>query len=220
MAEDPSSPSIQTPGDPAGTRSSVSAQLLHVVSHLTDLFRKHPGTEPEEENPISTQRGAELTSVGPEGIGANPGADNQPRNPQKAWNQYYQRGWDKTHSQTGEAWGTDWLKADEPGLKDIGKAIGKKIESRTQRKPHTDKQHTQTGSTTQQQKPSPVTPTNNVVRPTTSVYTASSGEQIQQTPRTAKPSENVIVDTAAATGTGYEPVTETQKKKKKNKNKK
>jgi hypothetical protein len=73
---------------------------------------------------------------------------------------------------------------------------------------------------TQQQKPSPVTPTNNVVRPTTSVYTASSGEQIQQTPRTAKPSENVIVDTAAATGTGYEPVTETQKKKKKNKNKK
>ena len=68
-------------------------------------------------------------------------------------------------------------------------------------------------SQTQQQKP---TPANNVVRPTTAVYTASSGEQIQQTPRTAKPVENVIVDT----GTGYEPATETQKKKKKNKNKK
>jgi hypothetical protein len=81
---------------------------------------------------------------------------------------------------------------------------------------------------TQQQKPSHVTPVtpvtlaSNVVRPTTAVYTASSGEQIQQTPRTSKPVENVIVDTAAATGTGtgYEPVTETQKKKKKNKNKK
>ena len=91
---------------------------------------------------------------------------------------------------------------------------------------------------TQQQKPSPVThvtpvasvtpitPVNNVVRPTTSVYTSSSGEQIQQTPRTAKPVENVIVDTGTGTGsgtgsgTGYEPVTETQKKKKKNKNKK
>ena len=64
----------------------------------------------------------------------------------------------------------------------------------------------------------PVTPTNNIVRPTTAVYTSSSSEQIQQTPRTAKPSENVIVDTS--TCTGYEPATETQKKKKKNKNKK
>ena len=74
----------------------------------------------------------------------------------------------------------------------------------------------------QQQKSPAVTPvtaghtTNNIVRPNTSVYTASSGEQIQQTPRTAKPAENVTVDI----GTGYEPVTETQKKKKKNKNKK
>jgi hypothetical protein len=74
----------------------------------------------------------------------------------------------------------------------------------------------------QQQKSPAVTPvtaghtTNNIVRPNTSVYTASSGEQIQQTPRTAKPAENITVDI----GTGYEPVTETQKKKKKNKNKK
>ena len=74
----------------------------------------------------------------------------------------------------------------------------------------------------QQQKSPAVTPvtagptTNNIVRPNTTVYTASSGEQIQQTPRTAKPAENITVDI----GTGYEPVTETQKKKKKNKNKK
>ena len=72
----------------------------------------------------------------------------------------------------------------------------------------------------------PVNPVNNIVRPTTAVYTSSSGEQIQQTPRTAKPVENVIVDTntstnsSTSTSTGYEPATETQKKKKKNKNKK
>jgi hypothetical protein len=82
----------------------------------------------------------------------------------------------------------------------------------------------------QQQKPIP--PTNNGIRSTTSVYTSSSGEQIQQTPRTAKPanicepSENVIVNSSPVTDpnsnteTGYEQVIETQKKKKKNKHKK
>ena len=69
---------------------------------------------------------------------------------------------------------------------------------------------------------------NNSTRPTTTVYTSSSGEQIQQTPRSAKPpniiatGDNVILDTNlnANTPTGYDPVVETQKKKKKNKHKK
>jgi hypothetical protein len=83
-----------------------------------------------------------------------------------------------------------------------------------------------------QQKPSPAA--SNAVRPTTAVYTSSSGEQIQQTPRTAKPAENIIQETNTttttttttttctphSTETGYEPLTNTQKKKKKNKNKK
>jgi hypothetical protein len=110
-----------------------------------------------------------------------------------------------------------------------------KMKERMQTKLQQKQQQPQTQPS--QQKPSPVThvnpvtpvnpvnPVNNVVRPTTAVYTSSSGEQIQQTPRTAKPVENVIVDigtgTSTDTGTGYEPVTETQKnKKKKNKNKK
>ena len=62
-----------------------------------------------------------------------------------------------------------------------------------------------------------------MVRPTTAVYTASSGEQIQQTPRTAKPANIVVgtnTTTSESTDTGYEQVIETQKKKKKNKNKK
>ena len=73
------------------------------------------------------------------------------------------------------------------------------------------------------------TPSNNGIRPTTAVYTTSSGEQMQQTPRTAKPpsvsesNNNVIISTtetkSESTETGYEVVTETQKKKKK-KNKK
>jgi hypothetical protein len=88
-----------------------------------------------------------------------------------------------------------------------------------------------------QQKSPAVTPlttgpaANNIVRPTTSVYTASSGEQIQQTPRTAKPANvcepgaNVVVGTNATTSesteTGYEQSSDPQKKKKKkNKNKK
>ena len=78
------------------------------------------------------------------------------------------------------------------------------------------------------------TPSNNMVRPTTAVYTASSGEQIQQTPRTAKPTNacepgaNIVVGkntttnttTSESVETGYEQAVETHKKKKKNKNKK
>jgi hypothetical protein len=89
------------------------------------------------------------------------------------------------------------------------------------------KQQQQQQQQPQQQKAS--TPSNNGVRPTTAVYTASSGEQIQQTPRTAKPPSvsesvnNVIISTtetkSESNDTVYEPVTETQKKKKK-KNKK
>ena len=106
-----------------------------------------------------------------------------------------------------------------------------KMKERMQTKLQQKQQQPQTQPS--QQKPSPitpVTPANKVVRPTTAIYTASSGEQIQQTPRTAKPAENVTVEatttttttttTSQYTETGYEPVTETQKKKKKNKNKK
>ena len=82
-----------------------------------------------------------------------------------------------------------------------------------------------------QQKVATPTPANNMVRPTTAVYTASSGEQIQQTPRTAKPANTIVstnattnmttnTTTSESTETGYEQVVETQKKKKKNKNKK
>jgi hypothetical protein len=82
----------------------------------------------------------------------------------------------------------------------------------------------------QQQKPSQ-TSTNNI-RPTTSVYTASSGEQIQQTPRTAKPATTLssepvsgvdtnVGESAINTVADVETTSETQKKKKKkNKNKK
>ena len=75
----------------------------------------------------------------------------------------------------------------------------------------------------------PVAVASNAVRPTTAVYTSASGEQIQQTPRTAKPLDNVVLDanattttqqTAQTTETGYEQSNSTQKKKKKNKNKK
>jgi hypothetical protein len=98
------------------------------------------------------------------------------------------------------------------------------------------KQHQQPQQPSQQKSPA-VTPlttghaANNIVRPTTSVYTASSGDQIQQTPRTAKPTNvcepgaNVVVGTNATTSesteTGYEQSSDQQKKKKKkNKNKK
>jgi hypothetical protein len=80
----------------------------------------------------------------------------------------------------------------------------------------------------QQQQPPPVAVASNAVRPTTAVYTSASGEQIQQTPRTAKPLDKVVLDanananatTPQSTETGYEVNSGTQKKKKKNKNKK
>jgi hypothetical protein len=96
----------------------------------------------------------------------------------------------------------------------------KRIQSKLQKKQQQKQQQQQQ----QQPKPIPIPPpSNNTPRPTTSIYTASSGEQIQQTPRSVKPScvteENVIVDTN--TLTGYEPVNDSQKKKKKkNKHKK
>jgi DNA primase len=102
-----------------------------------------------------------------------------------------------------------------------------RMQSKLQQKQQQQQQQQQQPQQLQQQKAS--VPSNNGVRPTTAVYTASSGEQIQQTPRTAKPSSvsdpgnNIIITTTetkpATTDTGYEPVTETQKKKKK-KNKK
>ena len=100
-----------------------------------------------------------------------------------------------------------------------------KLQQKQQQQPQQPQQQQQQQP---QQKPSPAA--SNAVRPTTAVYTSSSGEQIQQTPRTAKPAENVIQETTAtttatattplSTETGYEPLTSTQKKKKKNKNKK
>ena len=85
----------------------------------------------------------------------------------------------------------------------------------------------------QQQSKQPSPSTNNTVRPTTQVYTSASGEQIQQTPRVAKPTENVVLDTSQgvpeASKTEYEECNGLEienenknknKKKKKNKNKK
>ena len=98
-----------------------------------------------------------------------------------------------------------------------------KMKERMQTKLQQKQQQPQTQSSQQKSSPvtpvtpvTPVNPVNNIVRPTTAVYTSSSGEQIQQTPRTAKPVENVIVDTntstntSTSTSTGYEPATETQ----------
>jgi len=91
------------------------------------------------------------------------------------------------------------------------------------------KQQQQPQPQAQQQPQKVATPSNNGIRPTTAVYTASSGEQMQQTPRTAKPSSvsehtNGVIMSATetkgeSTETGYEPSNEPQKKKKK-KNKK
>ena len=104
-----------------------------------------------------------------------------------------------------------------------------KMKERMQSKLQQKQQQQQQQPQQQQQQQKASTPSNNGVRPTTAVYTASSGEQIQQTPRTAKPPSvsesvnNVIISTtetkSESNDTGYEPVTETQKKKKK-KNKK
>jgi hypothetical protein len=80
----------------------------------------------------------------------------------------------------------------------------------------------------QQQQTPPVAVASNAVRPTTAVYTSVSGEQIQQTPRTARPTETVVLDANVTTQqavqaaeTAHEEGSGTQKKKKKkNKNKK
>ena len=82
----------------------------------------------------------------------------------------------------------------------------------------------------QQQQPEKQTPpvavASNTVRPTTAVYTSVSGEQIQQTPRTARPTvETVVLDANVTTQQTAETVHEEgnstqKKKKKKNKNKK
>ena len=117
-----------------------------------------------------------------------------------------------------------------------------KMKERMQTKLQQKQQQQQTQSQPQpqpqpQQKPAPTA--NNSIRPTTSVYTASSGQQIQQTPRTAKPStmlsssepvsstntsdsvsDGTIVGESAI-NTVAETTSETQKKKKKkNKHKK
>ena len=106
-----------------------------------------------------------------------------------------------------------------------------KLQQKQQQPPQQHQQHQQHQQPQQKvSTPTPTptpTPANNMVRPTTAVYTASSGEQIQQTPRTAKPGANTTVSTNSTTNTttsesadtGYEQVVETQKKKK-NKNKK
>jgi hypothetical protein len=80
----------------------------------------------------------------------------------------------------------------------------------------------------QEKQTPPVAVASNAVRPTTAVYTSVSGEQIQQTPRTARPAEAVFLDAnvttqqaAQAAETAHEEGSTTQKKKKKkNKNKK
>ena len=99
-----------------------------------------------------------------------------------------------------------------------------RMQSKLQQKQQQPLQQQQPPQQPQQKVATPTsTPANNMVRPTTAVYTASSGEQIQQTPRTAKPANDVVgtnVTTSESTETGYEQVIETQKKKKKNKNKK
>ena len=88
------------------------------------------------------------------------------------------------------------------------------------------KQQQQAQPPGQQQPQKVATPSNNGIRPTTAVYTASSGEQMQQTPRTTKPSSvsehtNSVIMSATetkgeSTETGYEPSNETKKTKKKN----
>jgi hypothetical protein len=96
-----------------------------------------------------------------------------------------------------------------------------KMKERMQTKLQQKKQEQQQ----QQQQTPPVAVASNAVRPTTAVYTSVSGEQIQQTPRTAKPVETVALDANFTTQQTVETVHEEgsatqKKKKKKNKNKK
>jgi len=95
-----------------------------------------------------------------------------------------------------------------------------KMKERMQTKLQQKKQEQQ-----QQQQTPPVAVASNAVRPTTAVYTSVSGEQIQQTPRTARPTETVALDANFTTQQTVETVHEEgsatqKKKKKKNKNKK
>ena len=99
-----------------------------------------------------------------------------------------------------------------------------KMKERMQTKLQQKKQEQQ-----QQQQTPPAAVASNAVRPTTAVYTSVSGEQIQQTPRTARPIvETVVLDANVTTQqasetaeTVHEEGSATQKKKKKkNKNKK
>jgi hypothetical protein len=70
-----------------------------------------------------------------------------------------------------------------------------KIKERMQAKLQ-QKQQQQQQQQQQQKSKQPTPSTNNTVRPTTQVYTSASGEQIQQTPRVAKPTENVVLATS------------------------
>ena len=104
------------------------------------------------------------------------------------------------------------------------------------------KQQQQASQTTQQK---PNSGSNNTTRPNNSVYVAPTGENIQQTPRVAKPptvgadatvnvpqtNENIVLDTSSTSNThhenssennstGYETAVNTKNKKKKNKHKK
>jgi hypothetical protein len=111
-----------------------------------------------------------------------------------------------------------------------------RMQSKLQQKQQQQQQQQQASQTTQQK---PNSGSNNTTRPNNSVYVASTGENIQQTPRAAKPptvdpgssvsqtNENIILDTSSSTNThhennttGYEPAANTKNKKKKNKNKK
>ena len=101
-----------------------------------------------------------------------------------------------------------------------------KMKERMQTKLQQKKQEQQQQQQQQPEKKTPpVAVASNAVRPTTAVYTSVSGEQIQQTPRTARPVETVVLDANVTTQQTVETVHEEgnstqKKKKKKNKNKK
>ena len=102
------------------------------------------------------------------------------------------------------------------------------MKERMQTKLQQKKQEQQQQQQQPEKKTPPVAVASNAVRPTTAVYTSVSGEQIQQTPRTARPVETVVLDanittqqTVQTAETVHEDGNSTQKKKKKkNKNKK
>jgi hypothetical protein len=109
-----------------------------------------------------------------------------------------------------------------------------RMQSKLQQKQQAQQQALQQAMNTTHQKPNSGSNNNNNnnTRPNTSVYVASSGETIQQTPRTAKPpntsqptNDNIVLEvlpvaTTETTVTGYEQPISGQNKKKKNKHKK